>query len=277
MKTIVKTTLAAVLLAGVAACGQPGPANDAMANDHAMMGNEAMENGMMSDPSNPYAQAEMKMNEAMMAAVGTDLSDTWVKKMIEHHRGAVDMSNVLLSQSPTAEARAMAERTIAKQTRDIQDLEKLAKQGASDPASAEPYRAGGQQMHERMMAAKGADASETWIRKMIEHHRGGVEMSNLVLANGAAGEIRRMAEKTKADQKKEIAELERMLSGQAAPVAPTAAAPAAAEPAAVKIAPVPPKAAPKPPAKAETPRAAPKPKATPPAADPHAGHDMNKM
>lgn len=273
MKTILKTTLAAVLLVGVAACGQPGSGNDAMANDHAMMGNETMGNSMMSDPSNPYAQSEMKMNDAMMAAVGTDVSDTWVKKMIEHHRGAVDMSNVLLSQGPTAEARAMAERTIAKQTRDIQDLEKLSKQGAANPASAEPYRAGGQQMHERMMAAKGPDASETWIRKMIEHHRGAVEMSNLVLANGAAGEVRRMAEKTKADQTKEIAELERMLSGQAAPAAPTAAA----EPAAAKIAPVPPKASPKPAPKAEAPKAAPKPNAPAPAADPHAGHDMNKM
>ena len=277
MKAIVKTALAAVLLAGVAACGQSGSGNDAMANDHAMMGNEAMEHAMMSDPSNPYAQSEMKMNEAMMAAVGTDVSDTWVKKMIEHHRGAVDMSNVLLSQNPTPEARTMAERTIAKQTRDIQELEKLAKQGAADPASAEPYRAGGQQMHERMMAAKGADASETWIRKMIEHHRGGVEMSNVVLANGAAGEVRRMAEKTKADQTKEIGELERMLSGQAAPAASTAAAPAVEEPAAVKVAPAPTKAAPKPAPKADAPKAAPKPKAPAPAADPHAGHDMNQM
>ncbi|HET9639580.1 MAG TPA: DUF305 domain-containing protein [Allosphingosinicella sp.] len=249
-----------------------------MANDHAMMDNMAMENGMMSDPSNPYAQAEMKMNNAMTAAVGADVSDTWVKKTIEHHRGAVDMSNVLLSQSPTPEARAMAERTIAKQTRDIQDLQKLAKQGAADPASGEPYRAGGQQMHERMMAAKGADASEIWIRKMIEHHRGGVEMSNAVLANGATGEVRRMAEKTKADQTKEIGELERMLSGQPAPAGPVAAEPVtdAATGPVTKIAPVPPvqpKATPKP-------KAAPKvePKATPPEkADPHAGHDMGNM
>ncbi|MGA9582303.1 MAG: DUF305 domain-containing protein, partial [Allosphingosinicella sp.] len=242
MKTIWKTSLAAVLLAGLAACGDGGSGNHA-GNDHAMMGNEAMGNSMMSDPSNPYGQSEMKMNDAMMAAVGTDVSDTWVKKMIEHHRGAVDMSNVLLSQNPTPAARAMAEMTISKQGREIQELEKLAKQGAPDPASAEPYRAGGQQMHERMMAAKGTDASETWIRKMIEHHRGGVEMSNVVLANGAAGEVRRMAEKTKADQTKEIGELERMLSGEAAPAATAAAAPAATKaPAAAKVPPAPPKA-----------------------------------
>lgn len=45
------------------------------------------------------------------------------------------------------------------------------------------------------------------------------------------------------------------------------------EPAAVKIAPVPPKAAPK---AAPKPKAVPKPKTEPPV-DPHAGHDMNKM
>src|SRR5262245_65248060 len=36
-------------------------------------------------------------------------------------------------------------------------------------------------MHEKMMKAKGANASETWVRKMIEHHRGAIAMSQIVL------------------------------------------------------------------------------------------------
>lgn len=60
----------------------------------------------------------------------------------------------------------------------------------------------------------------------------------------------------------------------AAAAEPAAEPAATTEPAAVKIAPVPP-AAPKAPPKAKA--EAPKPKAAPPAADPHAGHDMNEM
>ena len=36
-------------------------------------------------------------------------------------------------------------------------------------------------MHQKMMAAKQGDASEMWTRKMIEHHRGGIAMSRIVL------------------------------------------------------------------------------------------------
>lgn len=278
MKSISKMALGASLLALLAGCGSETPSadNQAAPNEQSAMGNE-----MTADPSNPYGQAEMQMHERMMAAVGTDISDTWVKKMIEHHRGAVEMSNIALAQGVEGKVREMAQTTITKQTREIGELEAMAKQGTPSQESAAPYRAGDTQMHDAMMAAKGGDASETWIRKMIEHHRGAIAMSEVVIAQGQDAKVKEKARKTAADQTKEIAELERLLSGEAAP-APVAGGPAATNaPAATKIAPVPPKAAPKAAPKADAPKAAPKaapkPKATPSATDPHAGHDMNKM
>lgn len=273
MNAISKMALGASLLALLAGCGSESPTanNHAMGNDHSAMGNE-----MTADPSNPYGQAEMQMHERMMAAVGTDVSDTWVKKMIEHHRGAVEMSNIALAQGVEGPVREMAQMTITKQTREIGELEAMAKQGSPSSEAGAAYKAGDSRMHDAMMAAKGADASETWIRKMFEHHRGAIAMSEVVIAQGQDAKVKEKARKTAADQTKEIAELERLLRGEAAP------APAVAnEPAAVKIAPVPPKAAPKAATKADAPKApskaAPTPKATPPATDPHAGHDMNKM
>lgn len=161
----------------------------------------------------PFAASERSMHEKMMAAVGVDPSDTWVRKMIEHHQGAVDMSREVLPLNPTPEVRRMAQMTIDKQSKEIDELRELIRQGKPSQVSAQLYKAADNEMMQRMMAASGANPSETWTRKMIEHHRGALAMSDIVLAQNPPAEIRRLAEQTKVDQGKEIAELERMLQG----------------------------------------------------------------
>ena len=122
-------------------------------------------NTMAADPNNPFAQSEMTMDKAMMAAVGVNAADSWVRKMIEHHRGAVEMSRIVLTQSPTADVAKMAQMTIDMQGKEIADLEKMIATGTPDPASAELYRSAAMQMHDAMMAASGANISETYLAR----------------------------------------------------------------------------------------------------------------
>ena len=104
--------------------------------------------------------------------------------------------------------------TIEKPGTEIQDLRKLAKQGSPNPQSGEIYRPAMTQMHDAMMAAKGADVSETFLRKMLEHHRGGVTMSDVALQNGVSGSSRQQVQKTRDDQQKEAQMVEAMLRGE---------------------------------------------------------------
>jgi len=83
--------------------------------------------------------------------------------------------------------------------------------GMMQPSAANPYGPDMMKMHERMMAAKGADAGETWIRQMIEHHRGAITMSQTALRSTRNAEIRREAQKTIDSQNREIATLNAML------------------------------------------------------------------
>jgi uncharacterized protein (DUF305 family) len=83
--------------------------------------------------------------------------------------------------------------------------------GMMQPSAANPYGPDMMKMHERMMAAKGADAGETWIRQMIEHHRGAVTMSQTALRSTQNPEIRREAQKTIDSQNREIATLNAVL------------------------------------------------------------------
>ena len=214
----------ALALAVLGACSQQQSANDAAPTDDmsAHMGNgmgPGMDNhmgpigNMGMHAQEPFAASERSMHQKMMAAVGVDPSDTWVRKMIEHHQGAVDMSREVLSLNPTEDVRRMAQMTVDKQSKEIEELRGLIREGAPNQASAQLYMAADRDMMQRMMAASGANPSESWTRKMIEHHRGALTMSDVVLANSPTAEVRRLAEKTKVDQGKEIAELERMLQG----------------------------------------------------------------
>lgn len=268
-----------VLLLGtamLAACGE-NAGDQVASNEVVAAGNMTANEGMAM--TGPFAEAEMRMNEQMMAAVGSDAGQNWLKKMIVHHQGAIDMSRVVLEQNPTADVAKMARETITKQGKEIEDLRKLAKDGAPDQRSAELYRPAMMDMHQKMMAASGLDISETYMRKMLEHHRGAVAMSDVALANGVTGAIRDQVQKTRSEQQKEIAMVEAMLRGE--PMAEAkeepAKAPTTAPAAERRVAPATPPKTSAEPARQPT---APRPPAAPaPAsqADPHDGHDMNKM
>lgn len=212
MKKILVCISSVALVSTLANCGGTNEAaNNVVANDMNMVA---------ADPNNPFAQSEMAMDKAMMAAVGVNVSDSWVRKMIAHHRGAVEMSRIVLTQSPTPDVATMAQMTIDMQGKEITDLEKLIATGSPDPASAEPYRPAAMQMHSAMMTASGSNVSEKYLRKMLAHHQGAVAMSDIALANGTTGAVRAQIEKTKASQQREIAHVEAMLRGESMAAAP---------------------------------------------------------
>ena len=90
--------------------------------DHSQMGKGAM---MKDTPANPYASTGMDMMQKMMAAMGNDAGETWTRKMIEHHRGAISMSRIALDKAKDQDTRAMAQKTITEQEKDITDLQAM--------------------------------------------------------------------------------------------------------------------------------------------------------
>ena len=220
--------LAAAAALALAACSGDEPADNVSANG-AEASNEA---AMTNDPSNPFGQAEMQMHERMTATVGANASETWVRKMIEHHRGAVEMSEILLAQGGDERFLEKARMTVTMQMRDIAELERMLSGGVSGGSGpANPYGPVEARMHDQMMAARGADPAETWARKMIAHHQGAIDMSEVLIQQGGDPEVLAVARRTADEQRREIAELETMLAG-GAPAAEAPKADAATPPAA---------------------------------------------
>lgn len=141
------------------------------------------------------------------------------------------MSRIMLQHTPPADVAKMAQQTITMQEKEVAGLRKLVKEGSPNPQSAQPYRAAEEQMHQAMMGAKGANVTETFMRKMLEHHKGGVTLSDAALNNGVTGEVRAHAQKTRDGQQKEADMVEAMLRGEPMEKAKASTAPVRSTPA----------------------------------------------
>jgi uncharacterized protein (DUF305 family) len=70
-----------------------------------------------------FSEAMERMHAAMMTPPTGDVDVDFVRGMIAHHQGAIDMARIELAHGTDPEARAMAESVIEAQEREIAEMQ----------------------------------------------------------------------------------------------------------------------------------------------------------
>lgn len=117
-----KKAITALLFAFVASSTGSAMAQEHNMNMHMdMRGNKAA--AAKATPSTrAYMQANSKMHKEMMMQYTGDPDIDFVRGMIPHHQGAIDMAMVELKYGKDPALRALAKRIIADQKREIRDM-----------------------------------------------------------------------------------------------------------------------------------------------------------
>jgi uncharacterized protein (DUF305 family) len=143
-----------------------------------------------------------------------DFDIDFANMMIEHHQGAIDMSQQELNAGKDEKIKSMAQIIIDKQKKEVSDLQDFVN---SYKPSGMKHGEGELQKSMSEMEGKmkgmqmSGDADKDFASMMTAHHQSAIDMARMELKNGMSNKLKQMAQKMIDDQNKEIKEFKTWL------------------------------------------------------------------
>lgn len=177
-----------------------------------------------------YIDAMDVMHRDMDITYIGDADVDFVKGMIPHHQGAVDMVDVLFKYGKDAELRKLGQWMKTNQQIEIQNMQRwlythghtteIRWKGGRDAGRSvtgkmcpvvAAYEAANEQMHHAMHIDYTGNADIDFVRGMIPHHQGAVDMALVLKKHGKNPELQKLADDIIRSQRQEIAWMKRWL------------------------------------------------------------------
>ena len=139
--------------------------------------------GMAGQSMMSLMQKNMDQMKAMSSTGNPD--NDFAAMMKTHHMGAVEMSQLELAKGTNAEMKAMAQKMLDEQQKEIAELNTF--------LSGHSAHGGGDAFHKKMMSQMGSMKMEMdhsgsmdrqFAQMMIPHHQGAIDMAKTYLASG---------------------------------------------------------------------------------------------
>ncbi len=146
----------------------------------------------------------------MMQGMHVSSEFEFLSHMIPHHQEAIDTARRVLQSSDRPEMRQFAQRIIAVQSSEIQQMQRWLKQWYPGQTSQAAY----QPMMRDLSQLKGNDLDRAFLQDMIWHHMGAVMMSQMLINHGLVqhAPVRPFALNIANAQRQEIGQMRTWLS-----------------------------------------------------------------
>lgn len=189
-KTLVGTALAVLTLGAVlAGCGSSTDSSHDMSS-------------MSSSTSAPAGQAGH--NQADVA---------FAQQMIPHHQQALDMAGLVPGRTTNTKVADLAGRIRKAQDPEIRQMTGWLTTWGAAPASTGMTMPGMMSDADttHLQGMKGAEFDRMWLRMMVQHHQGAIDMARTELAQGGSADAKALAQKIIDGQQAEITEMNGLL------------------------------------------------------------------
>lgn len=179
------------------------PANNGVPVDHNTMNHGGMDHSTMkSSPGAASAPRELQ----------------FLDTMIVHHQAAVDMAILAETRAERSELKELAANIISEQEREIAKMSEWREQwfeGKTKAVNLEfPGMADGMRGMDmkKLESLKGSEFDVEFIRQMISHHEGAVEMAKAIKGGEGRAELKELADDIITAQQAEIKQMREWLS-----------------------------------------------------------------
>jgi uncharacterized protein (DUF305 family) len=168
------------------------------------------------DTGAPPEASSSASTEDTAAASANDADTMFVQAMRPHHEQAVEMSDELLSKTGVSdEVRALATGITAAQGPEIEQLDRWADEWGIEEMPRMDHGTDGMMSDadmQELAAAEGTEAEQLFLRQMIEHHTGAIEMAQSEIDDGENPDAVEMAEGIVVTQEDEISRMRALVT-----------------------------------------------------------------
>lgn len=155
-----------------------------------------------------YEAVMATMHKHMRTPLSGNADVDFVRGMIPHHQAAVDMATIQLRYGRDERLKRFSRWIIRAQELEIGEMKTWLRRrdnGAVEKPARDYFGKAMAAMHHRMMIDYTGDADADFVRGMIPHHQGAIDMASILFTHGSDPELNRLANDIFDSQSSEIA------------------------------------------------------------------------